>query len=154
MHYLNIFYWTNEIFRKIKYFMNVNVLRRTWTWISRTIFCLRQRQETDAAKDLRTVSDGSWLRQLLSMFWDRDEKRALVVKHFRQKMLCSLRKLLAAFASKSGGSHIFSWSLDHVDGEISTSCSPNLAISKTSCYSTPIYEYLCWGSNVNSNSNT
>ena len=58
--------------------MNVNVLRRTWTWIRRTIFCLRQRRKTDDASDLRTVSERSWLRQLLSTFWDRDRKRAQV----------------------------------------------------------------------------
>ena len=78
MHYLNIkFYKNMEVFRKIKYFMNVNVLRRTWTWIRRTIFCLRQRRKTDDDSDLRTVSERSWLRQLLSTFWDRDRKRAL-----------------------------------------------------------------------------
>ena len=56
------------------------MLRRTWTWIRRTIFCLRQRRKTDDASYLRAVWERSWLRQLLSMsqsmFWDRDRKRA------------------------------------------------------------------------------
>ena len=56
-------------FQNNDYIMNVNVLRRTWTRIRRAIFCLRQRQNTDAASNLRTVSEQSWLRQLLSTFW-------------------------------------------------------------------------------------
>ena len=68
-----------EVFRKIKYFINVSVLRRTWTWIRRTIFSLRQIQKMDDASDLRTVSERSWLRQLLNTFWDRDRKWALIL---------------------------------------------------------------------------
>ena len=68
-----------EVFRKIKYFINVSVLRRTWTWIRRTIFSLRQRQKMDDASDLRIVSERSWLRQLLNTFWDRDKKWALIL---------------------------------------------------------------------------
>ena len=65
-----------EVFRKIKYFMSANVLTRTWIWIWRTIFCLRQRWKTDTASDLKPVSERSWLRQFLSTFEDRDRKRA------------------------------------------------------------------------------
>ena len=68
------FYWSMEVFRKIINLMNANVLRRTWTWTRRMIFCLRQRRKTDNASDLRTVSEWSWLRQYLSTFQDKDWK--------------------------------------------------------------------------------
>ena len=55
------------MFRKIKYFMDVNVLR-TSTWIWRRIFCLRQTRKPDTTSDLRTVSERSWLRQFAAVY--------------------------------------------------------------------------------------
>ena len=70
--FLNInFYLNIEVFRKLKYSMNVNVLVRTWTWIWRTIVYLRLRRKTDDASGHRIVSEWSWLRQLPSKVWDR-----------------------------------------------------------------------------------
>ena len=44
-----------KVFRKIEYFINVYVSRRTLTSIQRPIFRLRQRRKMDTAYDLRTV---------------------------------------------------------------------------------------------------
>ena len=106
--------------------MNVNMLKKSWTWFRWTIFCLRQRQKTDDASDLRTVSERSWLRQLLSTCYDRDKKPPQD-KHFPSSVL--RRSYLSDLKHRKG---VFVWKRDHPTSNIKLKFNINTqGISKT-----------------------
>ena len=68
------FYGNVEVIRQIYFLLMSICVKRIWSWIQRKV-CLRQRRKTDTASHLKTVSKRSWLRQLLSTFWDRVKNR-------------------------------------------------------------------------------
>ena len=102
------------------------MLKRSWTWFRWTIFCLRQRRKADDASDLRTVSERSWLRQLLSTFYDRDKKPPQD-KHFPSSVL--RRSYLSDLKHRKG---VFVWKRDHPTSNIKLKFNINTqGISKT-----------------------